>query len=254
MPRFPTGESVLARGVRIVEAFDAGHATLSVSEIAERAGLHVATASRLAEELVRDGWLARDSHRRLRLGMRLWEVVTRASPTLGLREAALPVMEDLRNVMGHHVQLAVLDGEEVLFLERLAAPEAVVNYSRVAGRLPAHASSSGLVLLAHAASDARERALSSRLDRFTGATITEPAALRRALADVRRQNYALLRGHVHEDAAGIAVPLRDPVGTVVAALSLIVPNDDVALARVPVLQAAALTITRSMATTAPPAP
>lgn len=252
MPRTSTGESVLARGIRIIEAFDATHASLGVSEISERAGLHVATASRLVEELVRHGWLARDTDRRVRLGIRLWEVVMRAAPTLGLREAALPVMEDLRKVMGHHVQLAALDGEDVLFLERIEAPGAVVNYSRTAGRLPAHASSSGLVLLAYAAPEVQERALAGRLERFTAATITDPAALRRALADVRRQGYALLRGHVHEDAAGIAVPLRDPEGSVIAALSLIVPNDDVALARVPILQTAALAIGRSMATAAPP--
>jgi DNA-binding IclR family transcriptional regulator len=252
MPRTATGESVLSRGVRVVEAFDAVHPELSVSDIAARTGLHIATASRLAEELVKLGWLARGSQRRLRLGVRLWEVATRAAPTLSLHDAALPVMEDLRKVMGHHVQLAVLDGDEVLFLERLEAPGAVVNYSRIAGRLPAHASSSGLVLLAHAAADVQERALSRRLERFTDGTIADPDALRRALADVRRQGYALLRGHVHEDAAGIAVPLRDADGAVVAALSLIVPNDDVALARVPILQTAALAITRSMATTAPP--
>ncbi|MDQ4491615.1 IclR family transcriptional regulator [Sinomonas sp. ASV486] len=252
MPRTPTGESVLARGARVVEAFDAAHPVLSVTEIAQRTGLHLATASRLAEELVKLGWLARDPQRRLRLGMRLWEVATRAAPTLSLREAALPVMEDLRKVMGHHVQLAVLDGEEVLFLERLGAPGAVINYSRTAGRLPAHASSSGLVLLAHATPEVRERAVSARLERFTEATITSAEGLRRAIAEARRQGFALLRGHVHEDAAGIAVPLRDPDGTVVAALSLIVPNDDVALARVPLLQAAALTITRAMRTAAPP--
>ncbi|MEV4991623.1 IclR family transcriptional regulator [Pseudarthrobacter sp. LMD1-1-1.1] len=252
MPRASTGESVLSRGIRIIESFDGAHESLSVSEIATRAGLHVATASRLVEELVQHGWLARDPGRRVHLGIHLWEVVTRAAPTRSLREAALPVMEDLRKVMGHHVQLAVLEAAEVLFLERVEAPGAVVNFSRIAERLPAHASSAGLVLLAYASPERQERALVSGLEKFTDATLTDPVSLRRTLAEVRRQGYALLRGHIHEDAAGISVPLRSLDGSVVAALSLIVPNDRAALARVPILQAAALTIARSMAVVAPP--
>ncbi|MET9793798.1 hypothetical protein [Streptomyces canus] len=67
--------------------------------------------------------------------MRMWELATRASPTLSLRNAAMPFMEGVHDVVGHHVQLAVLDGGEVLFLERLTAPGAVINYTRIAGRL-----------------------------------------------------------------------------------------------------------------------
>ena len=177
----------------------------------------------------------------------MWELASRASPTLSLREAAMPFLEDVHAVVGHHAQLGVLDGEDVLFIERLSARDAVINYTRIAGRLPLHISSSGQVLLAYGPTELQERILSRPLQRYTDSTITTPDALRAAMAEVRRRGYALLPGHVHEDATGIAVPVRDALNEVVAALSVIVPNDGHAQAHVPVLLAAARGISRTLA-------
>jgi DNA-binding IclR family transcriptional regulator len=149
MPRVRTGGSVVSRVVRVLEAFPPQDPALFVTEIARRSGLHVATASRLIAELAAHGLLTRRD-REVRVGVRMWELAPRASPTLSLREAAKPFLEDLHAVIGQHVQLAVLDGDEVLFVQRISAPNAVINYTRIAGRLSLHASSSGLVLLAHA--------------------------------------------------------------------------------------------------------
>jgi DNA-binding IclR family transcriptional regulator len=245
--RGSSGESVLTRAVRILEVFTAEEPALPVSEIARRASLHVATASRLVAELTGHGLLARQPDGRVRIGVRLWELAFRASPALTLREAAMPYLEDLHAIVGHHVQLGVLDGEEVLFLERLSAPGAVINYTRIAGRLPLHVSSSGVVLLAHADRQLQERVLAGPLQPYTAATVTSPDRLRALLADVRRQGFAQLNGHVHEDATGIAVPVRDRAGAVVAALSAIVPNDGQGHTRVPALMAAARGVTRTLA-------
>ncbi|MFJ4208072.1 IclR family transcriptional regulator [Paenarthrobacter sp. NPDC089675] len=182
----------------------------------------------------------------------MWEVVSRASPTLGLRDAAMPIMEDLHGIVGQHIQLGVLEGDEVLFIERLTAPGAVINYTRVAGRLPLHASSSGLLLLAHAPSAQQERTIAGQLKVFTARTISTPSELRAALAEVRRQGYAFLAGHIHPDATGIAVPVRDPGGNVVAALAIVLPNDDAARSRIAVLQAASAAVSRAMEYLAPP--
>ncbi|MBV6761610.1 IclR family transcriptional regulator [Rhodococcus opacus] len=247
MARVHTGESVLARTVRIVESFRSDDSLLTVSEIARRSGLHISTTSRLIDELVGCGWLERED-RKVRIGVRLWEVASRASPTLGLREAAMPFMEDLHAVVGQHTQLGVLEGDEVLFIERLTAPGAVVNYTRIAGRMPLHVSSSGLVLLAHGPSELQERILGEPLKVFTDKTIRTPRQLRGVLADVRRHGYILCAGHLYPDTTGVAVPVRDGTGKVVAALSVVVPNDEKAYAQIPALQAAAKGITRVMAT------
>src|ERR1700712_5715862 len=142
MPRVATGESSLARAVRILESFTPDDPELTVGEVARRAGLHVATASRIVGQLVDSGLLSRGPGREVRVGMRMWELASRAAPTRSLRDAAMPYLEDLHAVVGHHAQLAVLDGEEVIFLERLSARDAVINYSRIAGRPPPHISSS----------------------------------------------------------------------------------------------------------------
>ena len=158
----------------------------------------------------------------------------------------MPFLEDVHAVVGHHAQLGIRDGDEVLFVERLTARDAVINYSRIAGRLPLHVTSSGLVLLAYGAPDAAGAGAGP-----AAAAVHRPDArarrtqLRAALAEVRRQGFALLPGHVHEEATGIAVPVRDALGEVVAGLSVIVPNDGRAAAHVPVLLAAARGLSRT---------
>ena len=164
--------------------------------------------------------------------MRMWELASRAAPTRSLRDAAMPYLEDLHAVVGHHAQLAVLDGDDVIFLERLSARDAVINYSRIAGRLPLHISSSGVVLLAYGPPELQDRVLARPLEADTG-DITTPDRLRATLEQVRRQGYALLAGHVHPDATGVAVPVRNALSEVVAALSVIVPNDARAQVHVP---------------------
>ncbi|MGH8965539.1 MAG: IclR family transcriptional regulator [Actinomycetes bacterium] len=249
MSRTPTGESSLARAIRIIAAFNSTDTALRVSEIARRTGLHVATASRLVGELTAHGLLERGPDREVRVGVRLWELAARASPTRSLREAALPYLEDVHAVVGHHAQLGVLDGADVLFIERLTGRNSVVNYSRIAGRLPLHISSSGHVLLAYGPPELLGRVLDGPMRRYTSDTITSPDALRSALTETRRRGFAVVAGHVHEDAAGVAVPVRDALNEAVAALSVIVPNDGRAQTHVPVLLAAARGISRSLAAT-----
>jgi DNA-binding IclR family transcriptional regulator len=251
MTRSATGESVLSRAVRIFEAFTPDERVLSVSQIARRSGLHLATASRLIAELESHGLLDREPDRRVRVGVRMWELALRASPTLGLRNASMPFMEDAHAVLGHHVQLGVLDGHEVLFVERLSAPGAVIDYTRIAGRLPLRASSSGLVLLAFGSRELQERILAEPLSRATASTITDDAALRAALAEVRRQGYAYLPGQADEEVLGVAVPIQVPAqrngrSAAVAALAAIVPVGTEARTVVGVLTTAARGIGRTL--------
>ena len=102
------------------------------------------------------------------------------------------------------------------------------------------------VLLAHAPADLQEQVLAGPLEAFRRTTLTEPARLRRFLADVRRTGYAFCAGFIDEETTGIAVPLRGPGGDVVAALSVIVPNDRAARTQIPALRAAARGISRAM--------
>lgn len=246
MARSPSGESIVERVVRILEAFDPETASLSVGELASRSGLPRSTTSRLVDQLVAHGLLRRDASRRVRIGVRMWELANRASPALALRELAMPFMEDIQAVVGHHTQLGVREGREVLFVERLSARGAVINITKVAGRLPLHASSGGLILLANGPRELQEDVLAGPLSAYTDATVTDPRELRRMLAEVRHQDFVVCPGYIDPAATGVAVPVRDQRGRALAALGVVVPNDDDARLTVGVLRTAARGLERAL--------
>ncbi|NYV74949.1 IclR family transcriptional regulator [Streptomyces sp. UH6] len=247
MARSDSGESVLTRAMRILRLFTAGSPTLTVSEIARNAGLPVATAHRMVNELVALGALDRADGRRVRMGYQLWELASRSSRALGLREAAMPFMEDLQAVVKQHTQIGVLEGTDVLYLERLSARGAVRNITRIAGRLPVHATSAGLVLLAHSPSELQEDVLSRPLERYTAGTVSDPARLRSLLAQVRREGFVVASQMISRAGTGVAAPVRDGDGDVVAALSVVIPSSEPnPRTLVPALLAASRGISRSM--------
>lgn len=211
------------RLVRVLETFTSERTTQSAAEIGRRAGLPRSTAHRVVGELVEAGLLERDDAGRIRLGMRLWGLAQRGSAALRLRQAALPHMAAVQRRTGEHTQLAVLEHDEALFLERLSHPDAGANITRVAGRLPVHASSSGLVLLAFADPDVRERVLAAPLRALAPGTETDASALARTLARIRRDGYVIAPGTVEAVSTGVAVPVREH-GVVIAALSAVLPR------------------------------
>jgi DNA-binding IclR family transcriptional regulator len=241
-----TGDSIIDRLVRVLATFDADHTEQSPTDIARRAGLPASTGHRLVADLAAAGLLERDDAGRARVGMRLWELATRGSLALGLRQAALPAMERVQSLVRQHTQLGVLDGDQVLFLERLSHPEAGANITRIAGRLPLHASSSGLVLLAFARPAVIDRVLAAPLERLAPETVVDPVEVRRRLAAVRRLGYASAPGSVEAVSTGVAVPIRDR-GVVVAALGVVLPRGDEDDRVVGVLRAAATEIEKSLA-------
>lgn len=225
MANSSTGDSVTDRLVRVLETFTPARTVQTAAEIGRRSGLPRSTAHRIVGELVDAGLLERDDDRRIRIGMRLWELATRSSQALRLRQAAMPAMERVQARVREHTQLAVLEQDEALFLERLSGPESGSNVTRVAGRLPLHASSSGLVLLAHGGRDLQERVMAGPLTRLTRETISDAGELRRKLAEVRTLGHAIARGSIEAVSTGVAVPVRDETGAVVAALSVVLPRD-----------------------------
>lgn len=239
MANSPSGDSVTERLLRVLETFTPTRTVQSASEIGRRAGLPASTAHRFVGELVETGLLERDEDHRIRVGMRLWELATRSSAALRLRQAALPAMERVQARVGEHTQLAILEQDEALFLERLSSRDATSNITRIAGRLPLHASSSGLVLLASAPTELQEHILAEPLVALTRATITEPAALRRKLAEIRRLGHVVAPGYIEDVATGLAVPVKDAAGAVVAALSVVIARDAPVEAPLAVLHRAA---------------
>lgn len=224
----PSGDSVIDRLVRVLASFDADRTAQTSAEIARRAGLPASTAHRVVGDLVAAGLLDRDDDGRVRIGLHLWELTTRGSRALGLRQAAMPAMRAVQARMREHTQLGVLDGHEVLFVERLSDPDAGANIARIAGRLPLHASSSGLVLLAFAPAAVQDEVMAGPLPPLGPGTAADAVQLRRKLAEIRRLGFAEAPGSVEAVSTGIAVPVRAdrrPAAPVVAALGVVLPRD-----------------------------
>ena len=167
MANSASGESIIGRFVKIVSAFDDRHTSMSAAELGRRTGLPVTTTYRLVNDLLRERLLEREPGGDIHIGTRMWELVSRGSKMLGLREAALPFMEDVQAVVQHSTTLGILDSDEVLYIERLGSDKTIVDITKIAGRLPLHATSSGLVLLAHAPTAYQDSFLARPLTKFT---------------------------------------------------------------------------------------
>jgi DNA-binding IclR family transcriptional regulator len=225
MARGSAGESVLHKHLRILDTFDAWHPYLTLTQIAQAAGIARSTAHRLIAELEQEGLLERLPDRSYRLGVRLWEFASRTPGALGLREIARPWLGAVHERVRQHAQLGVRSGGDVLFIERMSARDAVLNATLIGGRIPLHASSSGLVLLAHAPDAVREEVLGSRLRRYTEHTPCTEPVLRGLLRRVRADGFAVAEGFIHRESRGIAVPVTGPDGSVYAAIGVVVHND-----------------------------
>ncbi|MGW4965657.1 IclR family transcriptional regulator [Nonomuraea sp. NPDC004186] len=220
--RRPAGRTVTSRVLSVLSAFSGECPRLSLSDISRRASMPLTTAHRLVSELMSWGALERDRDGRYQIGLHLWEVGALAPRGLGLREAAMPFLEDLYEVTHQHAQLAVLDAPDVLYLERISGRDAVGVRSRVGGRFPAHATGVGLALLAHTPPATQEAYLAGPLAAFTDRTIANPGRLRGVLAEVRRHGYVISDRQVTLDAVSVAAPVRDAADEVIAALSVVV--------------------------------
>jgi DNA-binding IclR family transcriptional regulator len=216
------GATVTSRVLALVAAYDEEHRRLTLTELAERAGLPLPTAHRLVAELVEWGALSRDTAGCYVIGRRLWDVAMLAPVQTGLRQLASPFLHDLYGATLATVHLAVRDGTEVLYLDRLAGNASVPVVSSVGSRLPMHATGVGKVLLAHAPAEVQTAVLSD-LRRVTPYTITQPGTLRRQLARVHRDGYATTVEEMSLGACSVAVPIRAD-SAVVAALGIVVAN------------------------------
>jgi DNA-binding IclR family transcriptional regulator len=245
--RADPGRSVLGRALAVLDTFSNERPEQALGTIAQNAGLPSATAYRLVNELVAWGALERVARGRYRVGLRLWQLGSLAPEARALRDVALAFLHDLLEVTHEVAHLAVRDGDRVLYLERLMGRPEVHVRSRVARRLPLHATGPGKVLLAHAPDDVVAQVLARPLPRLARNTITDPDVLRDALTAIRADGYCISREETTDGASSVAAPVRGPGGDVVAAISVVVPADRPDLtALVPAVRVAAAGISRGL--------
>ena len=216
------GASLVDRTLDVLGAFDERHRRLTLTRLAARSGLTPPTTLRIVRRLLAAGALERTDDGSYVIGRRLWDLGLLAPAQTGLRELASPYLHDLYGATLATVHLAVRDGTEVLYLDRLRGNSSVPIVSTIGSRLPMHATGVGKVLLAHAPDDVQQQVM-EHLARLTPYTITQPGVLRRQLARVRRDDYATTVEEMSLGGCSVAVPVRRGP-RVVASLGIVVPT------------------------------
>lgn len=219
-PRGPDFVQSLERGLAVIRAFDAGHAELTLSEVAAATGVTRAAARRFLLTLAELGYVRSDG-KFFSLTARVLELGYAYLSSLSLPEVAESHLEALVAEVNESSSVSVLDGMDVVYVARVPVSRIMTVAISVGTRFPAYATSMGRVLLAGLPADDLEAYLSKvRLERLTSRTVSSIAALRGELAKVRSQGYALVNQELEEGLRAIAAPIRDRNGQVVAAVNV----------------------------------
>lgn len=221
-PVAPDRLSSVATAARILREFGKHSTQLGVTQLARRVGASKSTAHRVIWTLVEEGLLEKVEETGLfRLTTTMRSLGASAETAQRLHEAATTPLDQLRAQTPGTLHVAILDGLDVLYVERREGPGAIPVFRAVGSRNAAHATSSGKVLLAFLPVEHQRRLVQAmRLTAKTPRTITSGTAFLAELARVRRQGYGENRGESQPGMCSIAAPIRDPLGRVIASVSV----------------------------------
>lgn len=206
------------RAVDVMEALATGPA--GIRELAARLGIPRSTVYRVLNSLEARGLVARGADNAFRLGSQLLRLARAVPAGFDLVGLARPLMDACASALRCTVKLSVLDGGEALVVAVAESPETYAVTTQVGRRFPLHAGAASKVLAAFGPDEARARLLAAPLAKVTPATITQRAALRRALAEARQTGHAMDAGEFAPGIHAVAAPVLGPDGACVAALSI----------------------------------
>jgi DNA-binding IclR family transcriptional regulator len=212
------GQSVTSRALSILAAFENTTGSLSVARIAQRAQLPLSTTYRLIAELEEWGGLRRGSDGKYQIGFRIWELGQMAGRRL--RDRAHPFLQDLFELAHENVHLAIREGVQSLYVDKIYGSKKMPQISRLGGRLPLHATAVGRILLSSQPDWFVDAYLERELEAPTSKTVTNPDELREVIAEVRKTHYSVTNEQMRLDAMSVAVPVRFN-GAIVAAVGLV---------------------------------
>lgn len=224
------------RAAALLLALGDSHGEAGVTELARRLGLHKSTASRLLATLEKRGLVEQDEETgKYRLGLVVIRLAERAERTLDLRAIAMMELERLARATHETTGIGVIDGDQLLTVAQADGPSLVAVADWTGRCVPIHSVAAGKVLLASLPEREVLRFVRRGLTRFTEHTITELEPLLEELARVRRRGYATAFGEFDAGLNGVAAPVHDARGSVVAAVDVWGPAFRVTPRRVPEL-------------------
>ena len=216
--------SALAHGLDVIEYLAKARAPVALSAVAAAIGMSKAGTHRILGTLCARGFVVHAEGGIYRLGYKAWEIGW-AVPGVGLVARAAPVMQRMADAVGDGAILGTLDaGFEVVYLHVIESRQAVRVYIDVGSRLPAHVTATGLACLAWLPEDRLREILPAKLQPWTPETTTDRAHLLRELDRIRARGYAQTLGTFRTDVGGVAAPIFDADGNVVASLCVSSPR------------------------------
>ncbi|MFE0102530.1 IclR family transcriptional regulator [Streptomyces sp. NPDC059009] len=218
----------VTRALDILELFLESDGTLSAPDITRRLQLPRTTVHELVTTLAARNYLAQlpDQPGRYRLGVRAYQLGSRYGEQLDLAAEGREVAREVAETCDETVHVAILEGLDVIYIAKVDSTHAVRMVSAAGRRLPAHCTSVGKMLLAALPPDELDLRIEEEGGELVGMThnsITDPDALRTALAGIRERGIATEHRESNPDVSCVAAPVRDASGRVVAALSVSVP-------------------------------
>lgn len=223
--REPRFSQSLERGLAILACFTAERPVRGIADLADELRMSRSTTHRYVVTLVALGYLEQDAQRKYRLGLRVTDLGMSALNSMSLREHAHPYLEELRRETNFTVNLAVLDGEEILYVDRLRGSrqgQHKIDFDlRVGSRLPSYCTAMGKLLLAYLPEDEQRSTIGAlRLQRRGPHAIDTKKALRTELESISEEGLAVNDEELAGEVQAIAAPVRSGGGDVVASVSL----------------------------------
>lgn len=232
--RNPYRVQVLERAIHILQALADDPRELGAAEIAERLSLHKSTIHRLLMVLDQHGLIRRTDAGKYTLGLKLFELGSRAVKGVRLREQAQPYLERLTRQTGETAHICVLDRGEMLSIAHAEGARSLRMPATVGRRTPAYCSAVGKAMLAFLPQATVDTVLAAHPPRaFTDKTVVTRAALLADLHQVRMRGYAVDNEEIEKGLRCVGAPVRDYSGQVVAAISVAGPAFRITRSRVP---------------------
>jgi IclR family KDG regulon transcriptional repressor len=217
-------DKTLLKGLQVLSHLAGAERPVRITDVAREMALTKSNAYRVLRTLEAAGYVRQDPLTKdFRPSLKLWELGMQVVGRLDLRSIAADVLKRLAADSRETVHLAVLDGLDVIYIDKIDSPEPVSAYTRLGGRAPAYCVATGKALLSQLPASELDARL-TELHPHSRFTITDPEKLREELAGAERAGYAVNRGEWRESVWGVAAAVRDPLGTPTAAVGVSGPS------------------------------
>jgi DNA-binding IclR family transcriptional regulator len=213
----------LVRGLQLLELISRGKEGMPVRRLAAEVGLSRTIVHRLLVSLESEGYLERNLHAPgYRLGVKLWSLGCAAIARLGVKDISRPYLERLVEMTNEMAYVAVLDGPDVVYIDKVDCPQPVRAHQPIGGRSPAFCVAIGKAILAFLPAEEINRIVPS-MKRHTRRTVFGKEQLKKQLEEIRKIGFAINQGEWQPELGGAAAPIRNAEGAVIASIGVTGP-------------------------------